>query len=309
MPDPAAERFAAPGRAPLAVRIAAALPYGVKRWIWEHPLPWRVTAGLCRRSGWGAASLGAYAASNGPYRGLNVRAIHANHLWIPMGGYEPDVSVWADAALRNPAWLPPGHDIYDIGAYMGLLTLLFARHAEHVYAFEPSPANRAEWHANLALNPELARKTTMVPSAVSDRTGELEMTFDGVQSTNQIKLDGVAAWSNSADLPTVKVPTLPLDALLDSPPAGRPVKPGFLKIDIEGAEGFALAGAKETLRRFRPALLVETHNDGACAATCDRLREADYVLWRFQGGGLQPLDRPWPGGYGHVAALPRERSA
>jgi hypothetical protein len=41
----------------------------------------------------------------------------------------------------------------------------------------------------------------------------------------------------------------------------------FVKMDIEGSEVAALRGAAETLRRFRPRLLVETHTVNGVATT------------------------------------------
>jgi FkbM family methyltransferase len=297
------------GKAPLAVRSLVRLPWGVKRWIWSHPTAWRAFSGVCRRLGWNPDAFGVYSANNGPFRGVAVRAIHVNHLWALMGGYEPDVSAWTVRAFANPAWLGDRRDVYDVGSYFGLMALLFARHADRVAAFEPSPANRNALEKNLALNPTLSCKIHVFPVAVGDRAGSVEMTFDGVQSTNQIKTDGVKLWSNAEDLPTTSTEMRPLDALLEESPSGGPWRPGFIKIDVEGAEGLVLAGARETLRRHRPSLLVETHNDEACAAVFDAFGAADYTVVRFEGGALRPATGAWPGGYGHVAAIPRERGA
>lgn len=309
MTSTADERLSQPGRAPMLVRGLVKLPWGVKRLIWSNPTAWRVYSGVCRRLGWNESSLGVYRANNGPFAGISVRAIHTNHLWAAMGGYEPDVSEWAVRAFANPAWFGANRDVYDVGAYFGLMSLLFATKADRVAAFEPSPANREALVKNLEVNPALAGKIRVHPVAVSDRKGRVDMTFDGVQSTNQIITDGVKLWSNAEKLPVTPTETIPLDALLDEKPEGGPWRPGFIKIDVEGAEGLALAGAKETIRRFRPSLLVETHNDAACAEVFDALKSANYTTLRFLNGGLQPASEAWPTGYGHVAAIPTERAA
>jgi FkbM family methyltransferase len=225
-----------------------------------------------------------------------------------MGAYEPDVSEWAVRAFSNPAWFGANRDVYDAGAYFGLMSLLFAKHANRVAAFEPSPANRDALEKNLAINPGFASKIHVRAVAVSDRKETVEMTFDGVQSTNQIKTLGVKLWSNAEELPVTPTETLPLDALLDESPSGGPWKPGFIKIDVEGAEGLVLAGAKETLHRHRPSLLVETHNDEACAEVFEALRSANYKLFRFESRTLRSTAGAWPGGYGHIAAIPLERA-
>ena len=303
------DRFARPGEPPMLVNALVRLPWGVKRWIWSRPTMWRYFASICRRLGWSEESLGVYRANNGPFADIGVRAIHTNHLWAAMGGYEPDVSEWMTRAFADPAWFGDNRDVFDVGAYFGMLALLFAKHAERVVAFEPSPANREALERNLAVNPSLAGRVHVRPFAVSDREGSVEMTFDGVQSTNQIKTEGVRLWSNAENLPVTTAKTIPLDAMIDETPDGLPWRPGFIKIDVEGAEGLVLAGVSETLRRFRPSLLVETHNDDACATVFDELRAANYTTFRLESGRLRHAVGAWPGGYGHVAAIPSERAS
>ena len=301
------DRFAEPGRLSWPVRALVRLPWGLKRRILSNPTAWRVYAALCRRLGWNENALGVHRASNGPFAGIAVRATHTNHLWAPMGGYEPDVSDWAARAFANPAWFGANRDIYDVGAYVGLMALFFARYADRVAAFEPSPANREALQKNLNLNLTLAGKIDVFPVAVSDRIGSVEMTSAGLQATNQLKTEGVRLWEDAEALPVTPTETKPLDALLDEAVNGRPWRPGFIKIDVEGAEALVLAGATETLRRFRPSLLIETHNEEACDAVFDALRGSDYAVFRFESGRLRS-GGPWSGGYGHVAALPTERA-
>jgi FkbM family methyltransferase len=295
------------GKAPFIVRSLARTPWRFKRWIWAHPTAWRAFSGLCRRLGWNEHALGVYRANNGPFAGIAVRAIHTNHLWALMGGYEPDVSEWAVGAFSDPAWFGDNRDVYDVGAYVGLMALLFAKHSRRVAAFEPSPMNRSALEKNLEINPELAARVIVSPKAVSDRAELVEMTFDGVQATNQIKSDGVELWNGAEKLPVTPTETTPLDSLLDEDPGGGPWNPGFIKIDVEGAEALVLAGARKTIERFRPSFLIETHNEKACSDVLETLRSADYRLFRFEAGSLMPAVGSWS--YGHVAAIPAERAA
>src|SRR5215471_18032929 len=42
--------------------------------------------------------------------------------------------------------------VYDVGAFVGLLTLFFARKAKQVIAYEPNPPSHARAAENIALN-------------------------------------------------------------------------------------------------------------------------------------------------------------
>lgn len=39
------------------------------------------------------------------------------------------------------------------------------------------------------------------------------------------------------------------------------VVPNFIKVDVEGAEEFVLQGAKETIQKYRPILIIESDNE------------------------------------------------
>jgi FkbM family methyltransferase len=65
----------------------------------------------------------------------------------------------------------------------------------------------------------------------------------------------------------------------------------MIKIDVEGHEEAVLDGAIETLRRNRPAIIVESedrHNPGAPDRITRRLRELGYEKFYFSKGQLVP---------------------
>ena len=84
-------------------------------------------------------------------------------------------------------------------------------------------------------------------------------------------------------LPVSSVETV----LLDQFYAARP-KPDLMKIDVEGAEGLVLEGARELLSRTKPMLLLELHptklrrNFGTnTAAVVDTIVGHGYRIHRF----------------------------
>jgi hypothetical protein len=103
----------------------------------------------------------------GPLRGARWIAGSANHgFWL--GTFEPGKLRAFCEAVR------PGDVVYDVGAHVGLYTLLAARRvgpAGHVFAFEPSHRNLAHLHRHCTLNH--AANVRIVEAAVSDIDGML----------------------------------------------------------------------------------------------------------------------------------------
>jgi FkbM family methyltransferase len=159
------------------------------------------------------------------------------------GTFEPHVRSAIAATLR------PGGTAVDVGANVGLHTLTMASAVGpegSVLAIEPNPVAVARLRANLALNDLDAR---VLVHAVSDRVGEMPLFVpDGVNNNlGQARLgprDGLTA-GGSVAVTTLDLVAERLDAL------------DLLKIDVEGFEVAVLRGARRTLERFRPVVLLE----------------------------------------------------
>lgn len=119
----------------------------------------------------------------------------------------------------------------------------------HVFAFEPSADNVAKIRKEVARIPQIE----LVEKGLSDRDEILEFTKEGaVSSTIEKRRDYVGE--------TEKVPLTALDGFLSSD--SRRID--LIKMDIEGAEQKAIAGARETIRAHRPKLqicLYHSHSD------------------------------------------------
>jgi FkbM family methyltransferase len=290
-------------RLPLVLRALINLPWPLKWWIATEPRRWRVFAGVCRRLGWSAARLGWHAAKNGPYRGLHLRVTHVNHLWLPMGLYEPWVSRWLVRLLSDDRWKCRGKDVWDIGANVGLVSLLCARHGgTRVVAFEPGEVNVNRLEEHRQANPLVAAQIEVIPAAVSDVEGEVELLAGDDGVVGQITSPGVQLWHDPRQgARSVTVKTMRLDSLLGE---GRP-GPGLLKIDVEGAEALVLAGAHHLLRHSRPAIVLEVHNQDAHRACVALLKAAGYAVREIVGRHLRDLNDEAIT-YGHLLAIPAE---
>ena len=182
---------------------------------------------------------------------------------------EPELAILAEL-------LPRGGTAADIGANQGVFAYALADIADRVVAFEPHPdyaffarwmlRGRAEVH-ELALSDKPGRGTLHVPLSdqgmVLHLAGSLKRTHSQFRNNKNYEveirtLDGMG-------LENVR----------------------FVKADVEGSEREVLDGARATIARDRPVILLEilsgTHEDPAAytAAICESF---GYDAFIVQGG-------------------------
>ncbi|MBY0309597.1 FkbM family methyltransferase [Patescibacteria group bacterium] len=178
-----------------------------------------------------------------------------------------------------------GTVVYDIGAHIGYHTLLFATlvgKQGHVYAFEPNPANAKRAQEIAELNTELHSTISIHNLALSDTRGSTEFLstddIEGGSSTGGFINDASTLWERNRYVnkigftkSTVTIETI--DHLI----AQKIIQPPHLmKIDVEGAEQLVLGGALDTLRTYRPTIIVEFHSIFSTFACLDLLQTLAY---------------------------------
>jgi FkbM family methyltransferase len=169
--------------------------------------------------------------------------------------FEPEMSYLIDGLIEE-------HDVVlDVGANVGLHTVAFARRARkgHVFAFEPVAEMAEHAAANCALN--RLGNVTVLNYALGAAPAELEMAVNvagaGMQGTSSlVRTHNYEA--NPGDYAARKVPVRRLDDVIGALAPGRRI--GFIKIDTEGYDTQVLEGGLDTIRRDRPAMLVEAHS-------------------------------------------------
>ena len=136
---------------------------------------------------------------------------------------------------------PPGL-IVDGGAMVGTHSAYWASHTNHiVHAFEPVPVNYRLLRRNLRPDPR-ARVNRLALSDVPETvTIHVDAAHPGSSS-----IDGAKAGPG----PLVTALAVRLDSLGLSDVR-------LIKLDLEGHEPQALAGARETIERWRPMILIE----------------------------------------------------
>ena len=141
-----------------------------------------------------------------------------------------------------------GDVVLDGGANVGVFTRkALNAGARTVIAIEPAPENVETLRRNFAT--EIASgRVVLQPVGLWNQPSELPLNVNGDNSArDSFVLDPGARVS------TVMVPLRTIDSLVETLALSRV---DFIKLDIEGAEKKALAGARQTLNRFHPRLAI-----------------------------------------------------
>jgi len=137
--------------------------------------------------------------------------------------------------------------LLDIGANVGLVTLLLADKIQHAILFEPNPIAAARARENMALN---RFGFEVHELALSDQAGVVEIeNAGGVDSCNRT----VVGFTTS--LPTISVQRTTVDNFLTAH-AALPAPISVVKIDVEGHENSVLRGMAGLLETHRPRLVM-----------------------------------------------------
>jgi len=193
---------------------------------------------------------------HGPLRGSNWIVGSAHHAcWL--GTYEQEKQ------KRIASELKPGSVFYDVGANVGLYSLLAARldPAGKTYAFEPLPKNTLYLRRHLDLN--CIHNVRVLELAISDQVGTDSFYEAGDRSMGHLGQDG-----------NLLVRTATIDSLLheeEIPP------PDYIKMDIEGAELQALRGGMDCIQRHRPVIFLATHGREVHKGCCQLLESWGYT--------------------------------
>lgn len=206
---------------------------------------------------------------------------YARAVASPSMDEEPDLRVVAHLA-------GPGDTALDLGANVGVYTRFLSERvgpAGRVVSVEPMP----ETFGFLSRNVRTLGLANVTPLnvAVSDGEGwaEMEMPRFDWGGDNHYMAHLVAGGAGG-DERRVRVRTVTADSV-----ARELGSVDFVKMDVEGHEVTALAGAAWLLDEARPAWLIEVSGDpddpaSGAARLFARMEEAGYGAWRFDGARL-----------------------
>ena len=223
------------------------------------------------------------------------------------GNFEPNELTWISQTLTE------GMTVIDIGAHMGIYSMIASKlvgETGAVVAVEPSSREFQRLTFHVTLND--LKNVHCLPEAASDAPGEATLKVASEWNSGHNTFGG---FSNSSvekakDEP-VRMRTV--DAIVA---AQRLERVDVIKIDVEGHELKVLAGASETLARFRPRVLIQVFEETlrAQGASVDdvliSLEQRGYVLHEFSeaSGYLVPLTRTIGNESRNLVALPMRRA-
>jgi len=181
--------------------------------------------------------------------------------------------------------------LWDVGAHRGIFSVLHClAHPENTaVAWEPAGSTARIAREIAALN-GLGDRMTVRQMAVGD---------DRVTRSGSVDALGFIRIGEGEGAEEVAFTTL------DHETGELGDGPRVLKIDVEGHEGAVLRGARDVLRRWRPALFLELHLDilerqgDSIAGVVDEVLGAGYAVETFTG---RPLSRAQLVGLPHALA-------
>jgi FkbM family methyltransferase len=192
------------------------------------------------------------------------------------GDYDPKISWLCRRTVRR------GDVVLDIGANMGVVTLLLARCVGPtgvVHAFEPNPRMGGLLTESASMNGFTNIRLHGI--ALGSRSGSFELNIPRGNAGQ----GSLIFHKNKSDCDTVKVPVRRLSEVFGEQGI---TNVRLMKIDVEGFESEVLLGATEILETVRPNLILFETNETVDTPFFQRpavqiLQKADYrfmALWK-----------------------------
>jgi FkbM family methyltransferase len=121
-----------------------------------------------------------------------------------------------------------------------------------VFAFEPIPRTFDMLRSNIALNK--FNQVTLLNVAAAASSGPTIM-----RTIENLSMSSLVWHCNDARATEVRITSVVIDDLVQK---GELLPPKFVKIDVEGAEGFVLKGMARTIASTKPVIFLECSDIG-----------------------------------------------
>lgn len=209
---------------------------------------------------------------------------------------------WAEPELRGiGAVVREGDQVFDVGAAHGMYTLPFAHFVGprgRVHSFEPHPRQQKQLHFLRRLLG--AGQVRVIHAAVGSESGHGTMRLP---HRFGFPIYGHAHVAKGArELPAgVKIVNwdTPITTVDEWAAQEGATEISFIKVDVEGFEPNVVAGARTTIDRYRPSLLLEIEDrhlarygrDANEFATEILTTWPEYRMYTWVGESWEPAER------------------
>jgi len=169
-----------------------------------------------------------------------------NWLWIKgdTGAFDGPRDNWFEHKLKYFKHIEQFDTIVTAGTNCGMYARMYAKMFKHVFAFEPEPlafycmTNNAPYDNVIKLNAALGHTNGIVGITRAPPGGpELN-----------VGMNVVGPPSEQFQIPMMTIDSLQLNAC------------DMIQLDVEGFEQYAIGGAIETIKKFRPVIIAERFN-------------------------------------------------
>lgn len=168
---------------------------------------------------------------------------------------DPDIDIFAgveDQLDLCAEYIRGARVCLDIGAHIGINTMVYSDEFEHVHSFEPLVSDCLEANVGAIDNVTIHKK------AVGEKSGKLAM-YNNTQNSMRSFVEDKKHEANNKrtqkkDHVKAEVEVISIDDL-------NLQNVDFVKIDVEGYNKAVLTGMVETINRCRPVILIEDGQD------------------------------------------------
>ncbi|HSA05964.1 MAG TPA: FkbM family methyltransferase [Candidatus Gastranaerophilales bacterium] len=190
--------------------------------------------------------------------------------------YDYGLKFLSDSVLKNLK----NKDFLDCGAYIGDTALLFCNYTNNkIYAFEPNQENHDVLKKTIKIN-DYENKIFPIKAGLGEKEEELELY--GEVSAASVLREHVPLLFDKINSEKIKITTI------DKFVQDNNLNPGLIKMDIEGYELEAVKGALETIKKFKPLIIISVYHHPKDFFQIKPLIESLNLDYKFMFKKLEP---------------------
>lgn len=172
-----------------------------------------------------------------------------------------------DWVIQN---IPKGRFFLDIGANSGAYAVTLAHHFDRVAAIEPAPGNVHVLRQNIRLNNINNIMVFEFAAWDEHRMIDFHQCVENDLASAAVASDDPRPYGLTP-VKTIQVRAITIDEL-------EFYNVAAVKIDVEGGEGHVVLGMLDTIRREKPVMLIEVHEEGMLSFIKGLMETLGYEL-------------------------------